>query len=133
MRRDVRRHCRMNQFARMAFVIATVLIVAAETAANSKSLVFLQQAETAISGKVKAEYGEFLPGVTVTQFMISQRITRKKVERVLLMGRISMRSLTLHLLPQIPLLSRFGETATWASEGRILSSRMFPSLKWIRA
>lgn len=55
----------MNQFARMAFVIATVLIVAAETAANSKSLVFLQQAETAISGKVKAESGEFLPGVNV--------------------------------------------------------------------
>ena len=65
MRRDVRRHCRMNQFARMAFVIAAVLIVVAETAANSKSLVFLQQAETAISGKVKAESGEFLPGVNV--------------------------------------------------------------------
>src|SRR5687768_16611202 len=65
MRKDVRRHRLMKQLARMAFVIAAVLLVAADAVANSKSLVFFQQAETVISGKVKAESGEFLPGVNV--------------------------------------------------------------------
>jgi hypothetical protein len=65
MRRDVRRHSLMKQFSRMTLAFAVVLLIAANAAANNKPLTPFQQSETKISGKVKAESGEFLPGVNV--------------------------------------------------------------------
>lgn len=65
MRRDVRSRSLMKQFAQMTLAFAVVVLIAAHAVANSKPLAPIQQSQAKISGKVKAESGESLPGVNV--------------------------------------------------------------------
>lgn len=65
MRKDIRGQLFVKRLIRLIVAYAVVVLLATDATANSKSLSPFQQSETTISGKARAESGEFLPGVNV--------------------------------------------------------------------
>ena len=64
MRKDIRGPLYAKRLTRLILAYAVVVLLATDVTASSKSLNPFQQSEM-VSGKVRAESGELLPGVNV--------------------------------------------------------------------